>query len=208
MKESQLLFTGPMVRALLEGRKTQTRRLVKLQPHEECGPVEVGLYHPTVIDRHCDEQPGAEIFGAYSLDGEWGAKCPYGVIGDRLWVRETFSFVGGQGVWELSQAQSLGVERWLYRADGAAADRWWPSIHMPRAASRITLGVTGVRVERVQDINEADAMAEGFGEQEDAHEPCARDKFLSTFYDLNERAPRTENPWVWVIEFRRLEGKA
>ena len=91
MRERPILFSGPMVRALIEGRKTQTRRIVKPQPHEDCSAIEVGRYHPTVIDRHGDEQPGAEIFGAYSLDGDWGAKCPYGAPGDRLWVKETFA---------------------------------------------------------------------------------------------------------------------
>jgi hypothetical protein len=80
-----------MVRAILEGRKTQTRRVVKPQPHTDCSHIEVDHYHPTVIDKHGDEAPGDEIFGAYSLDGEWGAKCPYGAPGDRLWVRETWT---------------------------------------------------------------------------------------------------------------------
>ena len=200
MKERPILFSGPMVRALLDGRKTQTRRIVKPQP-------ERGEKYEAAEPWLGDDGLWRWMHGVVCREAT-ARRCPYGVPGDRLWVRETFSFAGGQGVWELSQAQSLGVERWLYRADGADADRWWPSIHMPRAASRLTLEVTGVRVERVQNISGADAIAEGFGGQEDAHEPSAREKFLSTFYDINKRASRTENPWVWVIEFKRLEGTA
>lgn len=152
MTERPILFSGPMVRAILDGRKTQTRRIVKPQPHEECGPIEVGHYHPTVIDRHGDEQPGAEIFGAYSLDGEWGAKCPHGQPGDRLWVREAFALADD---YEVDRVLNPGGV--FYRATHSPADdtsRWRPSIHMPRWASRLTLEVTDVRVERVQDISE------------------------------------------------------
>lgn len=196
MRERPILMSGPMVRALLEGRKTQTRRIVKPQPHEDCGAIEVGRYHPTVVDRHGDEQPGAEIFGAYSLDGDWGAKCPYGAPGDRLWVREAWIEYDKTG-YVVDPTQG----RFVYRADCApgtfASDgiwwKWKSSIHMPRWASRLTLTLTDVRVERVQDISEAEAEAEGF---------ASRSDFLDTFYELNKKAP---NPmmlnWAWALTF-------
>lgn len=138
--------------------------------------------------------------------------CPYGQPGDRLWGRET---------WRVATAEP-GIEGVAYRADfvgnpqAARNVRWRPSIFMPRWASRITLEITGVRVERVQDISEADAVAEGIVEFEgplyglpewkpEERQPTAREAFLHLFYGLRKRAPKTENPWVWVIEFKKLE---
>lgn len=174
MKERPILFSAPMVRAILEGRKTQTRRVLKHQPPDDVAPITVARYHPTIIDRHGDEAPGDEVFGAYSEDGVWGCKCPYGEPGDRLWVRET---------WSTDFARYYPCERVWYAADDDRRHdievrdgvrgifspesnlhvpfRWRPSIHMPRWASRITREITRVRVERLQDISEADAVAEG-----------------------------------------------
>ena len=202
MTERPILFSGPMVRALLEGRKTQTRRIVKPQP-------------PSGFDRVAPEPPGYGFQWQNDAPplGMWTVRCPYGVPGDRLWVRETFSFVGGQGVWELSQAQSLGVERWLYRAGGDDADRWWPSIHMPRFASRLTLEVTGVRVERVQDISRVDAKAEGFLPSEGNGLESwngqsygnAQLAFAACWKDINGVKSWDANPWVWVLTFEVLQ---
>lgn len=189
MAERPILFSGPMVRAILDGRKTQTRRIVKPQPHGDCAAIEVGLYHPVVIDRHGDEQPGAEIFGAYSLDGEWGVKCPYGMPADRVWVRETWipSDMGG----------------FHYRAtDEVLPCIWRPSIHMPRKASRLTLEITAVRVERLQDISEADARAEGLALAGAILPGRAAGCFSRLWDGINgKRAPWSSNPWVWVIDF-------
>jgi hypothetical protein len=90
MRDLPILFSGAMVRALLDGRKTQTRRVIKNQSADDVGPFTVAHYHPTVIDRHREDAPGVEIFGAYSPDGKWGSKCPYGEAGDRPWVREAW----------------------------------------------------------------------------------------------------------------------
>jgi hypothetical protein len=153
MTDRPILFSAEMVRAILDGRKTQTRRKMSVQPWPDA-LVTVEHYHPTVIDRHGDMQPGKEIFGAHWDDGEHGLRCPYGPPGDTLWVRETWAPLPGSVVLNVA----------FYRADTKAAPddvRWRPSIHMPRWASRITLEVKGVRVERLQDISEDDARAEG-----------------------------------------------
>lgn len=183
MKERPILFSGPMVRALLAGTKTQTRRIVKARDLEWMD-VHQGLREPDNAER-----------------------CPYGQPGNRLWVRETWH--------DASSALHSCV---LYRADGDElyGGKWCPSIHMPRWASRITLEVTGVRVDRLQDINEADARAEGItdggclncGEPEPcncaAPQPDARDAFVHLWMSINGPDSWAANPWVWVIEFRRL----
>ncbi|WP_186028441.1 hypothetical protein [Burkholderia gladioli] len=225
MKERPILFSAPMVRAILEGRKTQTRRVVKHQPPDDVAPITVARYHPTIIDRHGDEAPGDEVFGAYSEDGVWGCKCPYGEPGDRLWVRET---------WSADFARHYPCDRVWYAADDDRRHdievregvrgifspesnlhvpfRWRPSIHMPRAMSRITLEITSVRVERLQDISEADAIAEGIERTSDGfsvdggrhfHAVRARDSFASLWDSLNEERGLgwEANPWVWAIEF-------
>jgi hypothetical protein len=217
VKEHPILFSGPMVRALLDSSKTQTRRIVKSQPPADVSPILVSRYHPTVIDRRGDEQPGEEIFGAHSDDGEWGCKCPFGQPGDRLWVRETFLYVGpGSG----SDLPSYREERanpenhmaancWFRASRPDETLVWTPSIHMPRWASRITLEITGVRVERLQDISEADAEAEGVDflrRVPDADETLsARDLFWCLWDSL--AAPASDwaaNPWVWVVDFKRV----
>ncbi|HEP6287983.1 TPA: hypothetical protein VDA67_006494, partial [Burkholderia vietnamiensis] len=143
MKERPILFSGPMVQAILDGRKTQTRRVMKHQPPVDVSPITAARYHPTIVDRHGEEAPGPEIFGAFSDDGAWGCKSPFGEPGDHLWVRETWGVAGDM------KHDSGYVE---YRADckgnfndvGDLIPRWTPSIHMPRWASRITLEITGV----------------------------------------------------------------
>jgi hypothetical protein len=166
MTERPILFSAEMVRAILDGRKTQTRRVMKVQPTPDAW-VTVEHYHPTVIDRHGDMQPGKEIFGAHWDGGDAGLRCPYGAPGDTLWVREGFAVQ--PELW----ADNHGPQPIHYTADqviGFAGKpdqrqiedyRSKPSIHMPRWASRITLEVKGVRAERLQDISEDDARAEG-----------------------------------------------
>lgn len=198
MKERPITFSGPMVRAILEGRKTQTRRVVNPQPYEDCGRLEVGMFAPTKIDRHGEEYPGDDIFGAWSLDGEWGARCPYGAPGDRLWVKETWQYL------------PTTTEQVVYLAtvpDGEHPPSWRSSRHMPRAASRVTLEVVSVRVERLLDISEQDAMAEGA--REEISLPGDRGSFIGGFHfawdAINHARPGcawSDNPWVWVIEFK------
>lgn len=193
MKERPILFSSPMVKALLAGTKTQTRRLVKPQPGPELG-----------------ETPGA-AWNAGFVD----VKCPYGQEGDRLWVREAWGFDSGvRGDFRpLGRNDLSGMDlltHTLYRADGGKAPRWRPSIHMPRWASRITLEVTSVRVERLQDITEEDAKAEGVDSVPVADVPrngtlYHRDDFAQLWDIINgSKAPWSSNPWVWVVGFRRL----
>ena len=182
VKERPILFSGPMVRAILGGRKTQTRRIVKLKCHDgfEVGPNYEGEHWPV---RGGDRMP-----------------CPYGKPGDRLWVRETWLCATGEP----------GPTLCHYQADGDRPEfngLWKPSIHMFRWASRITLEITGVRVERLQDITEADAMAEGVeccsGWIGHAGEP--RRIFCDLWKSINGAESWAANPWVWVVEFRRCE---
>ena len=156
-----ILFSGPMVQAIMRGGKTQTRRIVKPQPYEEVtrliGPK---MYEPVAYDRHGEMVPGAEIFGAYCEFGEYGVKSP-DQVGNTLWVRETWrqarpaDSISDNIVYRADKAQSLGMDEYSDR------HRWKPSIHMPRKYARLFLTVTGVRVERLQDISEADAISEG-----------------------------------------------
>lgn len=203
MKEHPILFSGSMVRAILEGHKTQTRRVMSYQPDEEYttvyGPE---VYTQTLIDRNGEEQPGSEVFGVYGYD--WSLKCPYGQPGDHLWVRETWLLDG---------------EMYLYKADfgkGILSDSWnghWkPSIHMPRKASRLMLEIVNIRAERLQDISEEDARAEGvvwqrdFGNGPETRE--ARPVFFDVWDAINGNRDQgaytvSKNPWVWVVEFKR-----
>ncbi|MDU2020829.1 MAG: hypothetical protein E6736_11355 [Leclercia adecarboxylata] len=213
--ERGMIFNGQMVRALLDGRKTQTRRSVKPQPE--------------LTERSGFSWNGA-LYGAGSDERETNrnfahAKCPYGRPGDRIWVRETFGDCG---------------ERLVYRADtddGAKCKvkRWTPSIHMPRWASRILLEITDVRIERLNSISDADCIAEGIipvpKDRDDDHQfwrdyhlsgdgtfcvHSPRESFESlwksvrgkSFEQEEDTAPGSwqANPWVWVIEFKRIEG--
>lgn len=165
IKERPILFSAPMVRAILEGRKTVTRRAVKVQPHDDA-TIEVDLYHPVVVDRRGMEQPGSEIFGAFSDDGMWGVKFPYGQPGDRLWVREAFgsqvrSYGGGTGRFTVYRATSPNAIDFKCASGKEYPVKWKPSIHMPRHLSRILLEITSVRVERLQEVTNEQARAEG-----------------------------------------------
>lgn len=182
MKERPILFSASMVRAILEGRKTQTRRVVKRIPLEW---LESGL-HPDFV--------------AFPENG----LSPYGQPGDRLWVRES---------WAYHPDFPESTHRAIYRADpGVENDvpRWRPSIHMPRWASRINLEVTGVRVERLQEISESDAKAEGCSVPEIIYpdEPKEHYSYAAAYKHLwesiNGPGSWDANPWVWVVEFRRI----
>lgn len=238
MKERPILFSGPMVNAILAGRKTQTRRIVKPQP-VDCGD----------IKHLVDEYFSRQVTG----DGmREDFKCPYGKIGDRIWVRETWRPSrqpqnGGLSVMGIKFAADDSIIP-DQRADKlwtmARANSWRPSIHMPRWASRIALEITGVRVERLNDITESDSEAEGVS-------PHVEQKWWQGYYKndplchtclpakpdgsapdslievkpyrdlshMNRTAKREyellwnringpdswqQNPWVWVIEFKRI----
>ena len=218
MKERPILFNAPMVRALLAGTKTQTRRAAKLPVVGAEGSVSEVV--PSLLPNRGDLWDFRRM-----LDNPMAVRCPYGQPGDRLWVRESWSpdppDVDGWGytAWAgCREGQIAGVpERFRHpRFCNYAADwlhgpiRWTPSIHMPRWASRITLEVTGVRVERLQDISEADAQAEGWTRRPEVstdpqvHKEAARDWFMDLWESINGPGSWDENPWVWVIEFRRL----
>jgi len=177
-KERPILFSAPMVRALLAGAKTQTRRLVRGAPD--------------------DWAPGPDAYGAGNEDGDCLIRCPYGTPGDRLWVKETY--------------HTSPHFDCLYRADyedGAVLRKvtahggWKPSIFMPRHLSRLTLEITGVRAERLQDIGRGDAMAEGCPFPNMAAGDDPRDWYAEMWRTINGAASWDANPWVWVVEFSK-----
>jgi hypothetical protein len=177
-------MTGAMVRATLEDRKTQTRRIIKPQPTPFCSAASE-FYG----------KPWLPVGGIHKE--EWPRMCPYGPVGRRLWARETWApLVGGPC------APGNPV---MYRATEPEADKWtWkPSIFMPRWASRITLEVTGIRVERLQDITPEDCVAEGIPWQ--MGPDSTKLAFLELWESINGRGSWALNSWVWVIEFRRVK---
>ena len=195
MKERPIIFSGPMVRALLDGSKTQTRRVVSQR-------------HLPQID-----------LSRFPLIAHWSKPKPYGHTGDRLWVRESWApDPPCDGTWGYTEwagcreGRIAGVpERFrhpqhcIYAATWKGAPlRWTPSIHMPRWASRITLDVTGVRVERLQDISRGDAMAEGCPFPNMAQGDDPRAWYAQLWNSINGPGSWDANPWVWVVEFRRL----
>lgn len=212
-KERPILFSGAMVRAILDGRKTQTRRILKPQP-----------MHPGFASRHtlATDDEGQDLYvGSATLASP--IRCPYGKPGDRLWVREAFMHEPADYCWEASVSIPARPATTIYRADSdphgeAKGCGWKPSIHMPRALSRITLEITGVRVERLKDCSERDAVAEGLhilpasgryvvnpGEQyfgAAGHDP--RVVYADLWDRINGAGAWEANPWVWVVEFKRL----
>ena len=191
-----ILFNGEMVRAIIAGRKTQTRRLVNRPAMASAQSFSDGM-------KYAKEHGLAGVQKVGRCDGvEWRCKCPYGVPGDLLWVRETWAYETDFGT---------HTGKTVYRADGdmreaeggKPTDKWRPSIHMPRWASRITLLVTGTRVERLQDISEADAIAEGCGGGHNYGDGTARTGFAMLWDLINAKrgAGWDANPWVWVVEF-------
>lgn len=201
MKEIPILFNTPMVRALLEGRKTQTRRIVKPQPDHRADWLKCDMN---------DTYRAGIKFGEVPQFGHW--KCPYGKPGDRLWVRETWT------VKQLCSAPQPPV--YYYASYDPCPHVWRPSIFMPRWASRITLEVVSVRVERLQEITEEDARAEGC---EKEFEASAADFLANKNWDaeksstyrlgykhlwesINGPGSWAANPLVWVIEFRRVSA--
>lgn len=215
MKERPILFSGPMVRAILEGRKTMTRRAMKQQPHEGVDAVE--WQDQIIVGMNVPDQSGFAMMRGGVIESE-AIRCPYGEPGDRLWVRETHKgFIQYDGQQVVQYAASGNRQYHVDRPDGhpeggmlngeCCADIWRPSIYMPRWASRINLEITGVRVERLQDITEEDAIAEGvLGATvgEDGTRGCFVTDFCYLWSKINGQASWDANPFVWVVEFRRV----
>ena len=214
MKERPILFSGPMVRAILDGRKTMTRRVVKPQPHEGVDAVE--CQDQIIVGMNVPDQSGFAMMRGGVIESE-AIRCPYGEPGDRLWVREThkgwLTYQGQQVVqYAASGTKQYHVDRPEGHPEGGmlngecCADKWRPSIHMPRWASRINLEITGVRVERLQDITDADALAEGACHPDPrAKDGCYRSAFEGLWESINGAASWDANPFVWVVEFRSVE---
>lgn len=217
MKDRPILFSAPMVRAILAGTKTQTRRAVK----------STGMY---AIDAsiHGEEKARRELAAL-------ATRCPYGQAGDQLWVREAFSgphcMDASDGCKAVPPSKWGDCSRIWYWADGNPTEGDWtrprPSIHMPRWASRILLEITGVRVEQLQNISFEDAIAEGVyhyaaelatnpkvtkADIEKMIERHGSGKpqclYAQLWESINGAGTWGINPFVWVVEFKRLEGGA
>lgn len=218
MKERPVLFNGDMVRAILDGRKTQTRRVMTPQPVLE-----------NVFMGGANQQSWTHKGTATPAGWLMHNMCPFGQVGDRLWVRETFRL--------FDNYQECGCSDFpcncpshnspIYRAsNNDCEDKWTPSIHMPRSACRLVLEITDVRVERLNSISEEDALAEGIRRTDNnfGNGPAYCDYMLANLNDVAEwyNSPSDSfislwqsiygaeswqhSPWVWVIEFKRVEA--
>ncbi|EPY7259236.1 hypothetical protein ACXEJA_003673 [Klebsiella pneumoniae] len=219
MTERGMIFNGEMVRAILDGRKTQTRRPIKWKQTRftEIGEREDGSNWPWSEDAEhaCD----------------FWHPCPFGAVGDRIWVREAYRFpaslddVSPTGVGEMAVATGYR-KPWaptFYEFTGTFSDGWKgfdtppkvsdagklrPSIHMPRWASRILLEITDVRVERLKSISDGDAIREGCSTADMKSGDCVADVFARLWESIYGEESWKANGWVWVIEFKRVEGGA
>lgn len=197
MKEHPILFSTPMVRAILEGRKTQTMRVIKPQPKWVDGKNDLHYDGGSTFIAHSPVQ--VDEYGDIDFYGE-SVKCPYGQPGDILWVRETWN-----DDW---------CDHVLYKANGGLAKeagyskepRWRPSIHMPRKYARIFFEITNIRIERVQEISENDCQMEGLKLLQEG----IKSEFAVLWDSINEKRGFgwDINPWVWVIKFKRIKIKA
>lgn len=229
MTERPILFTVESVQGMLAGVKSQTRRAINPQPQPP-GTLTTGDWNWRVLGR----DGMTHVFG-------WASECPYGVPGDRLWVREPYyidEFFAADGVddWGATfRYKADNSKRRIYQCDAPIDVGFWPgakireqganlrsSMFMPRWASRIMLEVTGVRVERVQDISDNDALAEGCSADQDPYwrpsyndpdsggNPSARLSYQYVWDEINDKRKEgiyawKKNPWVWVIEFARCK---
>ncbi|EOV6195452.1 hypothetical protein ACN94K_002557 [Klebsiella quasipneumoniae] len=229
MTERGMIFNAEMVRAILAGRKTQTRRIMKVQPESN----QLGLLLITDSTKHSDI--GKYHWAESNATGNHVRSklflCPFGAVGDRIWVREGFfpaplemqSEPPRKTMWNIAYRDGMQMEKLApaeYNPTIYNYERWTPSIHMPRWASRILLEITDVRVERLNAISEEDARAEGIidggclncGEPEPCGcanpEPDTTDAFAYLWQSIYGQENWNANPWVWVISFKRVEGGA
>jgi len=241
-RERPILFSSEMVRAILAGAKTQTRRMLRPQPPSEAetraahtsyglAPMVkrgIGMYSLNDYERLPKEPGEFDVDGAVGFVrdrcGRTSWRCPYGVPGDRLWVRETWYCDDYRAHGEALRDPALRsdfLEEMHYRADHDCRDweagcpcrdengrgAWRPSIHMPRWASRISLRITSVRVERLHEITDADAIAEGCPGIRGGRHPAGddgmepREEFEALWSRINGTASWNANPWVWVVGF-------
>ena len=217
--ERGMIFNGEMVRALLDGRKTQTRRIVKGTDSavKFCKEWNINGEEVFVVLGEKDHTGMNPVLGAIS--------CPFGAVGNRIWVREAFRV----------HSRATDVATLVYKASErnswteqthrvpvavcnkpATPEKWTPSLHMPRWASRILLEITDVRVERLNAINEHDALAEGVAKLRGGfwkhyqpgwtqHQLSARGSFVTLWKSIYGDESWNSNPWVWVIKFKRIE---
>lgn len=184
-KEIPILMSTQMVRAILAGRKTMTRRVIKQLP--------------VTVQRQYSHSDNGKHYWKEGVNGvvEFGFRCPYGKVGDRLWVRESWTWIDGP----------IGSGAYFFKADDQVkAEKFRPSIHMPKEACRIWLKVTDVRVERLQDISEEDAKAEGVETLGlyPGYDISSKGKFEGLWNLINGDDAWDTNPWVWVIGFKVL----
>ncbi len=225
MKERPILFSAPMVRAILDGLKTQTRRVVKPQPSTNF--MECVKYLDD--ERFCWTGPQRDEKGIPLPVEQWSGGwpdcspefyCPYGKPGDRLWGRESFQplyldkYADGYESGDIDYTTGKGYQINYVATDGTLefcdmandeeiSNRIIPSIFMPRWASRINLEITDVRTQHAQDISEEDAFAEGIQGGDWLGDPCG--EFAKLWDSINaKKHPWSSNPWVWVVSFRRL----
>ena len=222
MKERPILFKTEMVQAILKGRKTQTRRVINPQPEGK------------TLQSNLDGKWLSKKFNGLLLPKieDLPIHCPYGKIGDRLWVRETWSTVNLYGeialaykadgeVIRVVENESFQDEDGLINYDDPRLEKysfaawaddllegkegnWKPSIHMPRWVSRILLEITNVHVEQLQDISESDCLKEGVGSP--ILRDCKKPKFMQLWEEIYGADSWTVNPWVWVVEFKVIQG--
>lgn len=215
MKERPILFSTPMVQAILAGNKTQTRRIVKKAPTTEIN------HRLITLDNGWNwqvDQQGVVPTMHREIDNPM--VCPYGQIGDQFWVRESWYQKGtvGRSYPDDDEYQFFGHKQAAYVADGDAPKDWTvrkrPSIHMPRWASRLQLEITNIRVERLKDISSEDAKAEGFDYSthpsaiEMGYAIGAKTNFRITWEQIYGQNEWNRNPWVWVVEFKVIQGGA
>lgn len=204
MKERPILFSASMVRAILDDRMSMTRRVMKPQPRAENDGTDMGWRY---------YQPNSKIVYAFRVDEPIDFPlavlyaCPYGCVGDRLWVRETFDDMHGSVIYRANPEDADG-----FPPCGSKTCHWRSPIHMPRALSRITLEITGVRVERVQDISEEDARHEGvergrWTELATGASSVYAGSFQQLWDEINAKRGYgwAANPWVWAVSFRRVQ---
>ncbi|HBX2115263.1 TPA: hypothetical protein N3001_003605 [Klebsiella aerogenes] len=229
MKERGIIFNGEMVRAILDGRKTQTRRIMKLQPKPSKSRPGDFWFSSKKLESMVhvsDLAPGNSPIADYHLFIQEHC-CPFGAVGDRIWVREAFRV----------HSRATDVATLVYKASErnswteqthrvpvavcnkpATPEKWTPSLHMPRWASRILLEITDVRVERLNAISQEDAQAEGmeltgwrptYADPDSGEEVWTPyDNFARLWETIYGEGSWKVNPWVWVIEFKRVEGGA